>query len=220
MHKTIPDSVVDALLSLLAEKAWEDISLSEIAGRAGLGLADLREAADGKLAIIAAFQRRIDRAVLEDVGAGEEDGDSHRDRLFDIAMRRFDRLMPHRRALAHLAKSAARDPVLAVALNALSLVSARYMLTAAGLSSNGVRGIARAQGLIVILARVGTVWSEDGDPDQSRTMAALDKALDRAETWDRRAGRVADRACRVARRFGGRRSRAAQAPRAEAASAG
>ena len=106
MHQPVPDSVIDAFISLLAEKGWEAITLNEIADRAGIGLADLREAADGKLAIVAAFQRRIDRAVLSEVEPGDGGGDSGRDRLFDITMRRFDKLTAYRRAVAHLAKSA------------------------------------------------------------------------------------------------------------------
>ncbi|SHF15633.1 transcriptional regulator, TetR family [Kaistia soli DSM 19436] len=218
MQRTVPDNVIDAFTALLAEKPYETIELGEIADRAGLTLGALREAADGKFAILAAFLRRIDRAVLDEIDSGSED--SRRDRLFDILMRRFDKLAPHKRAVAHLVASARRDPALALGLNGLALPSARYMLAAAGIGTDGLRGCARVQGLVTMLARLTPVWIDDTDPDQSRTMAALDKALSRAEGWDHRAGKIEKAFCRIGRRFDRRsrtRSDAPASPESEAA---
>lgn len=206
MQQAVPDPIIDAFMSLLAEKRFEAITLPEIATRANLSLGALREGADGKLAILAAFIRRIDRAVLDEMEPGDAGGDSHRDRLFDILMRRFDRLAAYRRSIAHLLESCRRDPALALAVNALSLPSARYMLAAAGIGSDGMRGVARAEGLALLMAKVSSVWVDDTDPDLSRTMSALDKALSRAETWDQRLGRAERALCGIARRFSSRRS--------------
>ncbi|MBZ9936426.1 TetR/AcrR family transcriptional regulator [Mesorhizobium sp. BR1-1-16] len=203
MQQTVPENVIDAFMALLGEKPFEAIDLPEIAERAGLTLGALREAADGKFAILAAFMRRIDRAVLDEADKAGED--TRRDRLFDILMRRFDKLVTHKRAVAHLAASARRDPALALGLNALALPSARYMLAAAGIGTDGLRGCARTQGLVTMLVRLMPTWIDDTDPDQSRTMAALDKALSRAEGWDHRVGRIEKAVCRIGRRFERRR---------------
>ena len=216
MHHPVPDTVIDALMALLAEKPFEAITLSELAERAGLSLGALREAADDKLSILAAFMRRIDRAVLDEAEpAGEDSG---RDRLFDIIMRRYDRLAFYKPALANLSDSARRDPALALAINHLALPSSRYMLAASGIGTEGLRGLARTQGLALLLGRLLPVWLEDADPDQSRTMAALDKALERASGWDQRAGMVAKAVCRMGRRFGSSGSRQRPAAAATAPS--
>ncbi|MCX5481244.1 TetR/AcrR family transcriptional regulator [Kaistia geumhonensis] len=206
MHQAVPDPIIDAFMSLLAEKRFEAITLPEIATRANLSLGELREGADGKLAILGAFMRRIDRAVLDEIEPGDAGGDSHRDRLFDVLMRRFDRLAAYRRSIAHLGESCRRDPALALAVNAAALPSARYMLATAGIGSDGMRGIARTEGLALLMAKVSAVWVDDTDPDQSRTMSALDRALSRAEGWDQRLGRVERTLCGIARRFSSRRS--------------
>ncbi len=217
MHHTVPDPVIDAFMALMADRSYEAITLPEIATRSGLSLGALREAADGKLAILAAFIRRIDRVVLDEAEPASED--SGRDRLFDIAMRRFDALTPYKPALANLSESARRDPALALALNGLALPSARYMLAACGIGTEGLRGLARTQGLAMLFARVMPVWLEDSDPDQSRTMATLDKALERAVGWDKRAGAVAKTVCRFGGRFGSRARQRPSAPTPAATSA-
>ncbi|MCX5513072.1 TetR family transcriptional regulator [Kaistia algarum] len=213
-------AIVEAFMALLGEKRFEAVGLGEIAERAGLSLADLRDAFDGKISILADFVRRTDRAVLDgiDPPAAEE---SARDRLFDIVMRRFDHLAPYKAALGSLDASLRRDPALALCLNKIALDSARFMLAAAGVGTGGLLGATRAQGYVLMLAKVLPVWRDDADPDQSRTMAALDRALESAESWSRRSDRLASLACSLASRIEKRRAsrRGAPKPESDAAAA-
>jgi AcrR family transcriptional regulator len=200
------ERITDAFLALLAEKPFSDIGLGEIAARAEVSLGDLRAAFDGKIDILAGFIRGIDRTVLDAVETPSSE-ETARDRLFDLVMTRLDALAPYRAAVGHIAGSARRDPGLALCLNNLALDSARFMLAAAGVSTGGVRGAARAQGFVLMMARILPVWRHDEDPDLSRTMAAVDRALERAEGWSRRGDRAIDLLCKVGRKLERRRPR-------------
>jgi AcrR family transcriptional regulator len=197
-------NIVDGFMALLAERPLHEIGLDAIAARADVSLGDLRAAYDGPLAILAEAVRRIDREVLDGIepANGEE---SHRDRLFDVIMRRLDRLAPYKGALANLEKSARRDPALALCLNRIACGSARFMLAAAGIDSAGLRGVIRSQGLVFVMGRVYPVWRDESHPDLSRTMAALDRALDRAQGWSKRSDRAASAVCAIAKRVERRR---------------
>lgn len=210
----IRKGVVDAFMALLAEKRFDAIGLDEIAARAAISLADLRDAFDGKVSILADFSRGIDKALLTDLEPANAE-ESHRDRLFDITMRRLDLLSPYRAAIGSLEESARRDPGLALCLNRTALDSARFMLAAAGIGTGGPVGAARAQGYVLLLAKVIPVWRDDHDPDQSRTMAALDRALERAETMSKRADRLAGAVCAIARQALKRRPARREPPPAE-----
>ncbi|BCP54642.1 hypothetical protein K32_32590 [Kaistia sp. 32K] len=201
---TPADSIIDAFLALLAEKPFADIGLGEIAARADVSLGELRTTYDGKLSILADFLRRIDRAVL-DIADAPSPEETARDRLFDLIMKRLDILAPYRVAIGHVADAARRDPGLALCLNRLALDSARFMLAAADVSTGGLRGAARTQGFVLMTARILPVWRKDEDPDLSRTMAAVDRALEQAETWSRRGDKAIDLLCRVGARFEHRR---------------
>lgn len=191
---------VEAMLGLLSEKPYAEIGLGDIAARAGISLGDLRDVFDGKVDILADFMRRTDRAVLDaaDEASPEETG---RDRLFDLIMKRLDIVAPHWAAVGHLAEAARRDPALALCLNRIGLSSARFMLAGAGISTDGLRGAARTQGFVLMMTRILPVWRDDQDPDLSRTMAAVDRALEHAETWSRRTDRAAGVLCRVGRKL-------------------
>ncbi|HVV93930.1 MAG TPA: TetR/AcrR family transcriptional regulator [Hyphomicrobiales bacterium] len=190
---SVADAAVDALMALLAERHWADISLTDIAARAGVDLGQLRGAVPSKGAILAGFSRRIDQQVLSGRDeAADPFAEPARERLFDILMRRFDALAPHRPAIRNAVEGLRRDPMFAVAWNRVMVNSAQWMLAAAGIEETGALGGARAQALALLYGRVLSVWLGDEDPGLAKTMAALDRALRRAERLAD-AGRVAER---------------------------
>jgi AcrR family transcriptional regulator len=175
------DKAVDALIALLAEHPFEDIGLAEVAGRAGLKLSQLRAEFGSTLAIFAAHVKDIDRAVL--AGGDDMTDESTRERLFDVLMRRLEAMAPYKEAVRSMLRSARRYAGLAFALNVMAVRSQTWMLEAAGISAAGRKGMLRAQGAALMFARVLGVWLDDEDESLNRTMAALDRALSRAERW-------------------------------------
>jgi AcrR family transcriptional regulator len=180
------DGIIAAFLALLAEKPIEQVSLAEIATRAGVSLAQLRGMFGSPLAIVAAHVKETDRAVLAE-DFSDMDEESPRERLFDVLMRRLEVLAPHRNAVRSLLRSAGRNPALALALNGLAVRSQKWMLTAAGIGkaagTSGSRGMIHAQGLALLFASVLRTWVRDDDPGLARTMAALDRALARGQRF-------------------------------------
>ncbi len=188
----IPGRVVEAALELAAGQGWRHTSLSAIAAEAGLGLDQVHAAFPSKASIVGGFVKRIDQQVLAHSAApgagkkagekaGEEAGVTARDRLFDVLMRRFDALTPHKAGLAAIARDTCADPLAAVVLLPRVVGSMAWMLEAAGLSSSGLIGALRAKGLALVYGEAFRVWLGDDSKDMAKTMAALDRALGRAE---------------------------------------
>ncbi|MGO8799613.1 MAG: TetR/AcrR family transcriptional regulator [Roseiarcus sp.] len=172
--------IVDALLELAAEQTFEDISISEICAKAGVSLADFRDAFPSKGAVLAGFSKRIDRIVLQqqtDELATEEP----KERLFDVLMRRLEAMTPYREGLRSVGQWLRREPLAALAVNQVAVNSMRFMLEAAGIDSEGATGAVKLQGLVLAWARIVDVWLDDDEPELSRTMAALDRELTRGE---------------------------------------
>jgi AcrR family transcriptional regulator len=168
--------VIDAALTLAAERPWPKIALGDIAQAAGLGLIELYRIMPSKAAILAGFVQQIDAAML---AAPCDLAEAPRDRLFDLLMRRFDALSPHRAGL----RGILRGPLSAAPMALCLPAAMRWALEAAGLAAPGLTGVARAK--ILGLAHLAAVRSflDDDTPDLARTMAALDGALRRAEPW-------------------------------------
>lgn len=173
-----PDEIVTAALALAAERGWRHLALADIAGRAGVSLADLVAHFPNKTAILAAYADRIDRAMMEGGGDG---GDLPRDRLFDVLMRRFDAMAADRRALSIILRQSADDPWTILCGGRRFLRSMALALETAGISSSGLRGAAKVNGTAAVFLYAFKTFLDDDSADHARTMAALDKALRRAE---------------------------------------
>ena len=81
-----------------------------------------------------------------------------------------------------------RDPALAFAAAPLALNSMAWMLEAAELDAGGAAGALRGGGLLGVWLATLRAWEADGSADLGPTMAALDRALDRAEQAARSIG--------------------------------
>jgi AcrR family transcriptional regulator len=173
--------IIGAAFALSARQGWRATSLAGIATEAKLPIIEVYGHFRSKSAILEAFRRRIDAAVLS--GAAEEEGERPRDRLFATLMRRFDALSSYKEGLRELYRESARDP-LGAALHGPGLVrSMGWMLEAAGIGSAGSRGTLRASLLAGIYVSVFRVWLADDAPDMMKTMAVLDRRLRNVENW-------------------------------------
>jgi ubiquinone biosynthesis protein COQ9 len=173
------DKIIAAALRLAEARGWRELSLGEIAAEAQVPLAELAREFKCKAQILAAFTHTVDEAVLAKFAAPTTD--EPRDRLFDVMMSRFEALQPYKPALRRIACDLGLSPGSALAQAFPALKSQYWMLNAAGISGEGLRGMLRVKGLLAIYARVFPVWLRDDDPGLAATMAALDKKLRRAD---------------------------------------
>lgn len=174
-----PSAAIDAMLALAAERGWHAVSLADIAQRAKISLVDLHEEFDGKSALLREFLKSLDGALLRGDLPGADE--SVRDHLFDVIMRRFDAMQPHKAAIRSIIHDSRGDPWLWLCGGPHVLKTAALMLEAAGISASGPVGRLKAKGLAAIYLSTVRVWLADDTPDMAKTMSTLDRSLRRAE---------------------------------------
>lgn len=173
------DALIDALWQLVAERGWNGFGLQELAQRAGITLEALRERAASKFDLLRLHARAVDKAVLRD--AELNNTGTARDRIFDTLMRRIDALQPHRAGLIRFGQEMRYNPVLGLAMAPVVAASMAWMLEAAQVSACGPAGLLRVQGLSAVWVSTLRAWEQDESLDLGATMAALDRALDKAD---------------------------------------
>jgi AcrR family transcriptional regulator len=171
--------VIEALMRLAATRDWDLIELGDIAAEAGMDLRALRGLFPSKGAMLAGFSRMIDDQMLAQDSSDMAD-EPIRERLFDAMMRRLDAFAPYKAGLTRIVPALSRDPAELAAMNGVALNSWRYTLASAGVPTEDALGMVRVQGAVLVFSRVLEVWMRDDDPAMARTLAALDKQLDRA----------------------------------------
>lgn len=175
-------SVVDAAMALFAARGWAATSRRDVAEAAGISFAELHAAFPTKAALLERFMDGVDNAVL---AAAPEAGASVREALFEVFMRRFDALQPHREAMARLAREIPMDPAAACRLAMRATRSIAAMGELSGVDVSGPLGALRARALAGLHAWVLRAWLADDTQDMARTMKALDQGLARLETLAR-----------------------------------
>ena len=168
--------LISGALGLAAEKPWGQVTLADIAERAGSTLVALKARFSGKGDILAAFSHLVDDEMLRRAPRRAE-SQSPRDALFEVIMSRFDVLEPYKGALKSITASGLPEPQQIGRL----LAAQGWMLEAAGINSGGLDGSVRSAGLATLYASVFRVWLDDEDAGLARTMAALDRRLRRGQ---------------------------------------
>ncbi|MBK4717862.1 helix-turn-helix transcriptional regulator [Azospirillum sp. YIM DDC1] len=185
--------VAAAAMRLAAGQGWRNTGLLAIARAAGVPPDVFYRRFPDRSDVLAAVSRVADTAVLADDAPVSPD-ESARDRLFDVMMRRYDALLPYRDGLRSVVRDLRREPLTALAFSRHFGRSMAWMLRASGIEADRTGGALLVAGLGAVQARVMRVFLEDDSADLSRTMAALDSELRRAERWAealrRRSGRA------------------------------
>ena len=181
----IEKRIIDAAMELAAERPFTELSLADIAERAGLPLAELRRHVCCRDDVLRLLSRRLDEQVLESLSQDPLEGEPV-DRLFELIMRRLEQLAPYRAAVRNLLQAA---PAIACEFPPVLLrfcTSQDWMLAAAGLKPAGIEKKACMAALATIYLRTLATWVNDDDPGLSKTMAQLDSDLRRAEkAWNK-----------------------------------
>jgi hypothetical protein len=89
-------------------------------------------------------------------------------------------LQAHRAGVLALLRDLPHDPLTTLMLGPCQMNSMRWMLDAAGIATTGLRGKLRIHGMLAVWLYTVHAWQKDEGEDLSATMAALDRALDRA----------------------------------------
>jgi AcrR family transcriptional regulator len=179
---TLPPSdaqLTQALFRVIAAHGWRGVTPARLAAESGLPASALLARYPSRLGLLKSFAD----VVMDEVAVGTVPGQggTPRDRLFDVLMRGLDALAPYQPGLRRLMAEMYTDAVLAGAMAPQFQRSMERMLDLAEIDSGGLKGRLRAAGLTAVWIRAVHVWSGDISEELGPTMAALDRALERAE---------------------------------------
>jgi AcrR family transcriptional regulator len=186
MHEQDDAALLRGLFEVVAAHGWRGVTPGRLAAASGVPAGELVRRFPSRLGLLRLWGEQVAAAVEQGTVKGQ--GGTARDRIFDVLMRGMDELQPHRAGLTRLMREMWTDPVLAPALAPVLQDSMRRFLEAAEIDASGPRGRLRAAGLVLVWLRAVNAWSKDEGADLGSTMAALDRALDRAEQAGRSFG--------------------------------
>ena len=125
---------------------------------------------------------RLDRAMLA-IPADELDGLSHRERLFELLMRRFDAMRPFKPGLGRLVREARGEPEIVLASLCNLDRMAGWLIEMAELPYSGIEARLARRALMLAYARLFRVWIDDDTPIWQRPWPSSTSAWTSWSGW-------------------------------------
>jgi ubiquinone biosynthesis protein COQ9 len=170
-------ALIGSAFAEAARTGWAGLSVASAARAADLPMDRARQRFPTRGSILRRLGQLADRYAL---AQSAQEGQP-RELLFDLLMSRFESLQPYRHGIQALLSALPGDPAAALMLADATRRSMGWMLEAAGIPATGLPGALRTQGVLAVWLYTLRAWQRDESPDLAGTMAALDRALARAE---------------------------------------
>lgn len=180
-HKTdIRRKLVETCLKLAESRAWDQLSIKQIAKAAKIQLRDANSSFSAMEDFLPAIVEFITAETQSAIGKPLSKGTPH-DRLFEVMMARFDVLQHHREAICNIIAAVKNNPRLMPFLLKAQADAMHATLKLAGINQSTGRNCAATLGLMAVHAATLHAWERDNSKDMSKTMAKLDQYLRYAE---------------------------------------
>lgn len=176
--RDIIEKGIEAALDLASSRSWSELTLKQIAELAGLSLSDFngRLTKDLLAMEVDPFLDRFMSAEPVDMS------DDARTRLFDVIMLRFEAMEDRRDGIASWIRARDSSPRMLMERVSGRSATAKWALVSAGLDNDtGAPMPAKVLAIAWVVAQTERAWKKETSADFSRTMAALDKELRKAE---------------------------------------
>lgn len=170
-----------AALDLAAEKGWDNVTLEDVARRAGTDAAALRALYADKRDLVPVISQYMDAEMEADSRELAADM-AVRDRLFDVMMARFEALNRHRAGIVSIMGQVVTSPRDLLSFFPSLRGSMQKIAVLAHLPEGGLCGETRSMALLAVYLATLKTWRGDDSADLAATMAALDKNLAHSET--------------------------------------
>lgn len=174
------DEIAKTVLSLSEEMAFSAITLPKLAARMGRPVSDFLNLPDLNTLVV----DYLDRACAAEP---VDETESLRERLFDIAMLRFEAMEDYRDGVMAWQDGWLMNPIKRAKAAKRRVKSARWILTLAG-ETQDLFLKPKSVVLSGILFRAEQAWRKEEGEDFTRTMAQLDRDLRDIDSWVERFG--------------------------------
>lgn len=166
-------TIVDAALFLAGKQGWDAVSLGDIARKAKLPLKTVSASYKDVWAVMEQALRNLESQTTATVE--NHLGDNWRDNLMEILLTRFEIAQVQRDGFLAIGPAVLRHPELVKRFAKSFCRTMERMLDLAKVPCTKALKPLGVAGIAALFLSLVHVWEQDGTPDLSKTMAAIDK---------------------------------------------
>ena len=186
MNKLSKFKIIEESFLLIDKIGWEDFSIQKYADINKYKITEVKNFINSKNDLLVEFSKMIDQKVEFNIDIDEFENTNIKDNIFELIMMRFDAMTPFKGGLKKVINEI-KSPFILKEISQNILESMDFYLEFSNAYDGTIFDIIKKKSLFIIYSYCFKAWLNDDSQELSKTMSELDRLLNYAEKFSKKA---------------------------------
>ena len=186
MNKLSKFKIIEESFLLIDKIGWEEFSIQKYADINKYKITEVKNFISSKNDLLVEFSKMIDQKVEFNIDIDEFENTNIKDNIFELIMMRFDAMTPFKGGLKKVINEI-KSPFILKEISQNILESMDFYLEFSNAYDDTIFDIIKKKSLFIIYSYCFKAWLNDDSQELSKTMSELDRLLNYAEKFSKKA---------------------------------
>ena len=186
MNKLSKFKIIEESFLFIDKIGWKEFSIQRFAEENNYKTSEVKNFIGNKNDLLIEFSKMIDEKVELNIHIEEFENSDVKDNIFELIMMRFDALTPFKGGLKKII-SEIKSPIILKEISQNILVSMDFYLEFSNAYDDTIFDVIKKKSLFLIYSYCFKAWLNDDSKELSKTMSELDRLLNYAEKFSKKA---------------------------------
>jgi len=178
--------IIEESFLFIEKIGWEEFSIEKFAEKYKYKISEVKNFIGNKNDLLIEFSKMIDEKVELNIDLEEFENSNVKDNIFELIMMRFDAMTPFKSGLKKIIKEI-KNPIILKDISQNILASMDFYLEFSNAYDDSIFDIIKKKSLFLIYSFCFKAWLNDDSKELSKTMSELDRLLNYAENFSKKA---------------------------------
>ena len=186
MNKLSKFKIIEESFLFIGKIGWKEFSIERFAEENNYKTSEVKNFIGNKNDLLIEFSKMIDEKVELNINIEEFENSNVKDNIFELIMMRFDVMTPFKGGLKKIINEI-KSPIILKEISQNILVSMDFYLEFSNAYDDTIFDVIKKKSLFLIYSYCFKVWLNDDSKELSKTMSELDRLLNYAEKFSKKA---------------------------------
>ena len=186
MNKLSKFKIIEESFLFIDKIGWKEFSIERFAEENNYKTSEVKNFIGNKNDLLIEFSKMIDEKVELNINIEEFENSDVKDNIFELIMMRFDAMTPFKGGLKKIINEI-KSPIILKEISQNILVSMDFYLEFSNAYDDTIFDVIKKKSLFLIYSYCFKVWLNDDSKELSKTMSELDRLLNYAEKFSKKA---------------------------------
>ena len=186
MNKSSKFKIIEESFLFIDKIGWKEFSIERFAEENKYKTSEVKKFIGNKNDLLIEFSKMIDEKVELNIDIEEFKNSDVKDNIFELIMMRFDAMTPFKGGLKKIINEI-KSPIILKEISQNILVSMDFYLEFSNAYDDTIFDVIKKKSLFLIYSYCFKAWLNDDSKELSKTMSELDRLLNYAEKFSKKA---------------------------------